>query len=185
MAMSSSCGTSNLAAADRNSLLKAVLEWARTRPLALPSKTAPASPVPLNLRKSRRCMLEFILEDGFTSSCVVLEHSEHTFPLLPWLGPRMLPTAERLHKSKASTGDKGRLLELPCTSRGVTKRCIATRTRNYYMQHRGYISAPPTSCGRPSVLVRSSSQYLVLGNRGYAESRMGTSQNLPSTHSGE
>src|SRR5215210_6695883 len=80
MAMSSSCGTSNLAAADRNSLLKAVLEWARTRPLALPSKTAPASPVPLNLRKSRRRMLELILEVGSTSSGGVSEHSEHISP---------------------------------------------------------------------------------------------------------
>src|SRR5215208_3725029 len=87
MAISSSFGTLYLAAADWNSLFKEVIVRARTRPLALPSKTAPASPVPLNLRKSRRCILESILELGFTSSGVAPNHSEHTFPLLlsKWL----------------------------------------------------------------------------------------------------
>src|SRR5215212_5986111 len=106
MAMSSSCGILCLAAADWNSLFKGVLDWAKTRPLALPSKTAPASPVPLSLRNSRRCMPELILEVGSTSSGGVSKHSEHISPLLPNLGPRMLPTAERLHKAEASTGEE-------------------------------------------------------------------------------
>src|SRR5919107_5243224 len=110
MAISSSCGTLYLAAADWNSLFKGVLAWARTRPLALPSKTAPASPVPLSLRKSRRCMLEFIVEVGSTSSGGVSKHSEHISPLLPTLGSRMLSSAGRLHKSKASTAEKENVL---------------------------------------------------------------------------
>src|SRR5215212_12235428 len=143
MAMSSSCGTLYLAAADWNSRRKEVLAWARTRPLALPSKTAPASPVPLSLRKSRRCMLEFILEVGSTSSGGVSKHSEHISPLLPWLGPCMLPPAERLHKSKASPrAQRKRLLELPCTTSGERACCLVTRIRNQDMHHRAYLSAP-------------------------------------------
>src|SRR5215204_6668194 len=110
MAISSSFGTLYLAEADWNSLFKGVLVWARTRPLALPSKIAPASPVPLNLRKSRRCMLELILElleVGSTSSGGVSKRPEYISPLLPMPGPCMLPSAERLHKSKASTGAMG------------------------------------------------------------------------------
>src|SRR5215203_6148878 len=105
MAISSSIGTSYLAAADRNSLFREVFVWARTRPLALPSKTAPASPPPLNLRKSRRSTPGLIPEVGFPAGAVP-EHSEHTFPLLPWRGTRMLPTAKGLHKSKAPTGEE-------------------------------------------------------------------------------
>src|SRR5919107_3494768 len=105
MAISSSRGTLYLAAADWNSLFKVVLVWARTRPLALPSKTAPASPPPLNLRKSRRSTPESIPDVGFPPGAVQ-EHSEHIFPLLPWRGTRMLPTAKGSHKSKAPTGEE-------------------------------------------------------------------------------
>ena len=55
----------------------------------------------------------------------------------------MLPTAERLHKSKAPTGEKDCLLELPCTWpwRGEAHR-VVTRIGNYDMHHRAYLSVP-------------------------------------------
>src|SRR5215207_4578819 len=104
MATSSTFGSSYLVAADWNSLFKEVLVRARTRLLALPGKTAPASPVPPNLRKSRRCMVELVLEVGFARSGAVPKHSGCNFPLLSYLGTSMLPAAKRLHKSKTYTG---------------------------------------------------------------------------------
>jgi hypothetical protein len=44
----------------------------------------------------------------------------------------MLPTAERLHKAEASTGDKACLLELPCAWLWPDKaRRVVTRIRSY------------------------------------------------------
>jgi hypothetical protein len=55
----------------------------------------------------------------------------------------MLPTAERLHKSKAPTGEKACLLELSCTWPWRDKaHRVVTRIGNYVMHHRAYLSVP-------------------------------------------
>jgi hypothetical protein len=67
----------------------------------------------------------------------------------------MLPTAERLHKSKAPIGEKACLLELPCTWPWRDKaHRVVTRIGNYDMHHRAYLSVPqclvairPYACG--------------------------------------
>jgi hypothetical protein len=85
----------------------------------------------------------------------------------------MLPTEERLHKAKAPTGEKDRILELPCTWpwRDEAHRAV-TRSGNQDMHHRAYLCASPTFCGNPPVHVRSYRQVLALQDRGYAVSRM-------------
>src|SRR5215217_2425215 len=98
----------------------------------------------------------------------------------------MLPTAKRLHKSKAPTGKKLCLLELPCTWPWRDKaHHVVTTIGNYDMRHRAYLSAPPTSCGNLPVRVRNHRRVLALQDRGYAASRMRFSENNPPTHSAE
>ena len=43
---------------------------------------------------------------------------------------------------------------------------MVTRIGNYDMQHRAYLSAPPTSCGSPPVLARSSTLFVDLKDPG-------------------